>query len=195
MTQFQVSSSTDDCDVDREAGTIRLDALAIRVVGEAVLAGQGFRFLNVNIPPGSTILSAALKICAKLTNTGATTDLLIEGDDEDDPATFSTYDDWNTRPRTTENVTWDLPTFTAETWYTSIDFKAIIQEIINRPGWASGNALALLCKATGKAPASTGRRWGYSWDDTPGKAVILDVSWAPPAGLPAHTKTELVLVL
>jgi hypothetical protein len=65
----------------------------------------------------------------------------VKGEDVDDSATFSTKADFDGRTRTTASV--DIDTITAEDalWY-SYDIKTIIQEIVNRAGWATGQDMA-----------------------------------------------------
>lgn len=97
--------------------------------------GGGARFDGVDIPPGSTITSACLRINCRSTDTAGVVKSKIGGDDEDDAATFSTYADYIDRPRTTAEVLWDgIPAWIAGRWYSSPDIKAVIQEIIDRDG-------------------------------------------------------------
>jgi len=52
------------------------------------------------------------------------------------------------RPRTTASIPWD-DTFSAPIGYkASPDLSAVVQEIVNRPGWVSGNYIVLLFIAT-----------------------------------------------
>jgi len=50
------------------------------------------------------------------------------------------------------------------------NLAAVIQEIVNRPGWASGNALAII--VTG-----TGRRVAESYNGVPAAAPLLHVEY------------------
>ena len=101
------------------------------------------RFVNVTIPQGSVVDSAYLYIYAH--------------EDEVDPAYITAYAEgvdnsaafvdtelYSQRTKTTASVAWDI----TENWtmwqqYKSPDFKTIVQEVINRPGWTYGNALTL----------------------------------------------------
>jgi hypothetical protein len=75
---------------------------------------------------------------------GQTVRWKIEGEDADNPATFSTYADFIARVRTTANVSWiNSAASYPPDYYTSPDISSIIQEIVNRGGWASGNHIAI----------------------------------------------------
>ena len=53
------------------------------------------------------------------------------------------------------------------------DIRAVIQEIVDRPGWSTGNSLAIL--VTG-----TGTRTAESFDRTPSAAPLLHVLYQAP---------------
>jgi hypothetical protein len=106
----------------------------------------GWRFRNVNIPNGARIVSAVIQVAADQSQS-ATSTVTLKGDFEDNCATFSTLADFDGRARTGSSVTWVLPGWTATSWYSSSDVSSIVQEIVNRPGWVSGNALAMFSSA------------------------------------------------
>lgn len=118
-------------------------------------SGSGIRFSNVNIPQGATITSAYLTFTSRLDTEGTTARTMIVGDKEPDAAAFSTLANYQARRgtdvggannnlRTTAEVYWDnIGPWTPGNQYTSPDISSIIQEIIDQPGWTSGNHLAL----------------------------------------------------
>ncbi|MEJ5359477.1 MAG: C25 family cysteine peptidase [Desulfobacterales bacterium] len=105
----------------------------------------GLRFQSITIPQGAKINSATLRLymIAGYGNLNC----LIYGHAADDAPGFSTSP-YNTitnttyRPRTSA-YTAEYQTGLPAGWHT-IDVSAVVQEIVNRPGWSSGNALALL---------------------------------------------------
>ena len=103
----------------------------------------GLRFTNATIPPGSTVTAATLDITVISGNDDP--DIRIHGQDHDNPATFDalTTNDIGGRTRTTAYTTW-TDTNLGNGSHTTPDFAAVIQEIVDRPGWSSGNALALI---------------------------------------------------
>jgi len=104
----------------------------------------GARFQNIDIPNGATINSAKLSIMNRLTETKII-DIDIYADNTDDAATFSTHADFIGRSLTTALVTW-LPSssWTSATRYEITGLENIVQEIINRAGWSTGNSIAFL---------------------------------------------------
>jgi len=105
----------------------------------------GVRFTSVNIPQGSTIDSANVSL---YTYSGTYDDMngMIYGNDVDNAQDFndnahiiSTAD----RPRTSASVSWVEYSIGAGVWATK-SVTNIIQEIVNREGWSSNNALVLL---------------------------------------------------
>lgn len=131
------------------------------------------RFTGVGIVPGSTIDSAFLKFTAQFTDTnnGKTK---VYGIDEDSTADLST--DPTGRSKTTAAIDWDINGVTNNTVYTSPDIKTIIQEIIDRAGWASGNAIGFLVEDDG----SVSDHFFHSYDGDPNKAPLLEINYTIP---------------
>src|SRR4051794_8389551 len=134
----------------------------------------GMRFTSVSVPRGATITRAYLQFEAKETQSEAT-NLLIEGQAADNPTTFtSTKNNVSARPRTAASVAWSPPPWTligeAGPNQRSPDLTAIAQELVNRPGWASGNALALIIPGTGP-------RTARAWDSKPAGAPLLHLEY------------------
>jgi hypothetical protein len=99
----------------------------------------GWRFQNVTIDQGATINSAEFSV-EVLAVTG-TPQLEMHGNDVDDAAVWGAGNLPSNITQTTAASTVD--NFTS-TGVQTVDVTAIVQEIINRAGWASGNDLALV---------------------------------------------------
>lgn len=113
-------------------------------ISESTRSLVGLRFSNVTIPAGATIISS--KLALKIHNTSASDDpdLFIYANDVDNAANFSDEADVISRARTTANVAWDDGNIGQDVVRNSPDFKAVVQEVINRASWASGNALCII---------------------------------------------------
>lgn len=111
----------------------------------------GFRFQNVTIPQGATISAATLTgtIPAVFNDSP---DVTIWCEAADNAAAFAaTNNNISGRTATTATATWtatDIGTGAK----TSVDFAAAVQEVINRAGWASGNALVVILKGNSVNP-------------------------------------------
>ena len=132
---------------------------------------SAWRFNNVTIPQGAVITSAVLTLKASETKSDNIT-FKVFGIDEDDTADFSS--DPGGRSKTTANADWNINGQTIETEYTK-DVTAIVQEIIDRGGWASGNDLGLITQNNGSANDKIGRF--YSYDGASGKAALLEITY------------------
>lgn len=137
----QVDQATDDAS-EAYYGLVSLYTGTIDLAGGGGL--RGFRFQNVNIPQGTTIHSATFSPCFDTTNN--TGECCIFGEATDNSLTFSDSQKWNIshRNHTANFVWWNVEAVTTLGFQPSPDLTAVIQEIISRPGWVSGNALSLL---------------------------------------------------
>lgn len=107
------------------------------------------RWQSVTIPQGATINSASITL--RTPNSGSINDqsLKIRGIAEDNTSDFPTNP--NARTRTTAAVNWSITGAAINTDYTSPDIKTIIQEIVDRAGWSSGNALGIFIDDNGSS--------------------------------------------
>ena len=101
------------------------------------------RFQNVTIPQGSVINSAVLQIYAHEDEPDPAL-INVYAEDIDDSPLFSETEALADRTMTEAKVDWDIN----EAWtmweaYSSPDLAPVIQEVIDRPGWQSGNSLTL----------------------------------------------------
>uniref|UniRef100_A0A6M3IZI6 Uncharacterized protein n=1 Tax=viral metagenome TaxID=1070528 RepID=A0A6M3IZI6_9ZZZZ len=136
-------------------------------------------FDPVNVPNGATIDSAYLSLYSVsiYTNTLLQKVAANAADDTAPPADAATV---NGYARTTAKVDWDFANWSANTWYQSGDIKTVIQEIVNRGGWASGQALMILLDDDGTA--NNNLRAARSWDQA-GNVLgpKLDITYSIPA--------------
>jgi len=105
--------------------------------------GGACRFPNVVVPQGATILSAEIRFTAHADpGSGNDVNSRIYMEDADDADQFSTWNDYNTRPGTTE-IDWDgIDSWTGLQVYAKSVLSAV-QTVVNRVGWSSGNAMVV----------------------------------------------------
>lgn len=142
------------------------------------ISGVSLRFTNVTIGAGSTITSA--KITFRATNTKSNTNLvlIIHGVDEDNTGEFTTspIDDARTRNHTTANVAWSgAISWTSGSNYDTPDLTSIIQEIIDRGGWASGNTIAISIQDNGSGTNQYVNNRAYEFDTA--NAALLTITY------------------
>jgi len=108
----------------------------------------GVHFNAVNIPQGATITSAYIQFQVDETSSGSVS-VTIKGQDADNASTFSSTDyDITNRTTTSASVTWSIPDWNTVgeegTNQKSPELKTILQEIVNRSGWSSGNSMVFV---------------------------------------------------
>lgn len=118
--------------------------------------GSWFRFLNVTIPQGATINSAVLVVEAD-SPSGTVTAIRtqLRADDIDNATAPTSVATFNALTRTTAKVDFDPAVWVISTVYSLPDLAAVVQEVTDRAGWVSGNALQLLWDDDGTSPTNT----------------------------------------
>lgn len=154
--------------------------------------GAGLRFPNITIPQGATITAATISGKAKSSGSGANAKTRIRAQAADNPSTFSTASDFKSRvfisntpasgvdsSKVTVAVDWDsiAASVADNTTLTSPDISTVIQAIVNRAGWASGNALVLFWDDFDKRTATDGA-FRTMADNEQGNPITLTVTWS-----------------
>lgn len=101
----------------------------------------GYRFTSVAIGQADTIDAATMQVWP-ISADDPNCDMY--GNDVDDAANFNFEADVTDRVLTTANEIWSAANIGTGAFKTSPEMKAVIQEIINRGSWASGNALVTM---------------------------------------------------
>ena len=140
----------------------------------------GVRFPGVEIPQGATITAAYIDFVARRTETVATS-LNIEGEDSGDASPFSlTSDNIKNRPAVTDVVggggaavvvPWTPGDWEVGLNYQTPDISTIVQQIVSRTDWNSGNAMVFRISGTGKRDARS-RNYG------PSSAPVLRIQYS-----------------
>jgi hypothetical protein len=141
----------------------------------------GVRFAGVNIPPGWAISNAVIQFTADETQS-ETTSLTIRAQATDNaPAFVTNANNISTRPVTASSVSWQPPAWNtlseAGPAQQTPNLASALQEVINRPGWMEGNAVAFLI-------TGTGHRTADSFDKAGGTPARLIVTFQRPAAVP-----------
>ena len=78
---------------------------------------------------------------------------------------------FRTRPRTAANAAWNIGSLPAG-YFNSPDVKRVVQEVIDRSDWNSGNALAILTETLSSAPAGQWGQLGSKDGNRPAQLVV-----------------------
>jgi hypothetical protein len=184
----QVASSADDSEEKAESGATSLDSSDLELIEhEGDYQIVGVRFGGVAIPAGATIVDAYIEFVADQKDSDPAS-LTFYGEATDDAPPFEDDNsDISTRSLTTASVIWsDIPPWTVvHEAHRTPDLSPIVQEIVNRRGWKSGNAMAFIISGTGSRTAE-------AYDGEPVLAPKLVIRYQVPA--PTGTPVSIIRV-
>jgi hypothetical protein len=168
--ETRVWVSSDDAEEGPQGGVGRGSSDLELVDNQTV----GIRFSGVAVPRWATILAAHVQFQVDENGSDATS-LTLEGEAVDHAAPFlEVIGDISSRPRTAASASWNpvaWPTVgEAGPDQQTSDLSAVIQEIVNRPGWSSGNALAIVI-------TGIGLRTAEAFDGSEAGAPLLHVRY------------------
>lgn len=182
---IRITVAADDGQVDRGGAGSYSSTFSDHDMGQTGgdSEDQHYRFPSVPIPKESKITSAIVRFVGfGGGNTGVTCTEEISGDDIDDAVAPTSVAEFDALTLTTARVAWVIPS-----WGTtgggvirdSPDISTIVQEIVDRSGWATGQAMQILFHDNGSdaATSRTVRTEGQG-DGLTGPRLIM--SWASP---------------
>jgi len=151
----------------------------------------GVRFTSINIGQGDTIDSADIKL---YTYSGSYDDMnsVVYGNDVDDAQDFNDNAhiiSEEHRPRTSAHVSWVEYSIGAGVWATK-SVTNIIQEIVNRGSWSSGNALVLLFIANTDVYKVFRAK---SYENSTTQAPKLEITWTSGGGQTYEINVDAVV--
>jgi len=176
---YQVEASTDDAMYDNvngydDGGNDVWEGDADNRAGQGDIY-SGYRFDGVAIPQGATVTSATFSIYLDA-QVGGTVSRNFHCEDADDAATFAAGDRPDGRTATTAYTTKSSGWDTSPAW-NDVDITTAVQEVVDRAGWATGQAIVVLGKP-GSGTTTEGHYYkGVAWDDDDTKAAKLVVKY------------------
>lgn len=134
----------------------------------------GFRFQSVPVDQGADIFNATLNV--RVTAKTGSPESTVFGDDVDSAATWATSKPSEVT-KTTASTTFDNP---AAATNHQIDVTAIVQEIVNRGGWATNNNMRFAClndrNPPGTSTTSTHRMTLYDYSSGTTNDARLEIT-------------------
>ena len=170
----RIASGADDAEQGASSGSMSLTSSDLELVADgSTVQLVGLRFPNLGIPVGATILDAFVQFQVDETSTAAAS-LLIQGQAADSAPPFtSRLGQLGARARTAASVAWSPPAWSstgaAGADQRTPDLSDVVQEIVDRPGWAPGGALALIV-------SGSGRRTAEAFEGSASGAALLHVA-------------------
>ncbi|HKQ58010.1 MAG TPA: Ig-like domain-containing protein [Candidatus Eisenbacteria bacterium] len=168
-----VAANADDAE-ESAAGVMNLTSTDLDMTFENTYQTVGMRFSPVAIPHGAQILSAYVQFKVDETSTDPTVLTIHAQASDDAPAFTSGNANLSSRPVSTRSVTWAPASWTTVgaqgPEQRTSDFSKVISEIVHRPGWSAGHAIAVVL-------TGPGRRVALSRDGDPAGAPILHIEY------------------
>lgn len=172
----RINQSSDDVEESIANGAVSATSSDLELINDpGTSAGDqkvGLRFTNVAIPRGAYISSATIEFEVDETNSGATA-LTIRAQESDNAPAFSTAAfNVSSRTLTSAAVNWTPPAWnTLNVKQLTPDLTALVQAIVNRAGWNSGNSLAFVINGSGQRTAK-------AYDLAPATAPLLRIEYS-----------------
>jgi type IV pilus assembly protein PilY1 len=175
----QVNSRQDDMNEDGEGVTLNANNIWIGSATSVENSYLGLRFTGISVPPGATIVEANLEFYVQ-EEQWIDLNVAIAADNVDNSPTFTAVDRPSGRALTdvrlahSSNVQW-----LAGSWNVLDNVAGVVQAVIDRPGWRSGNAISFIIHGTSEQPY--GRKWATSFNGDATLAPRLVIVYEPPA--------------
>jgi len=192
-----VATSADDAE-ESGSGVVNLTSTDLELVTDGTETDQtiGVRLSRVDLPAGIVLAGATLQFATDETQSDPTT-LSIRAEASDNAGAFTKVTgNLTSRPTTSSSATWSPAPWPSPgergPLQRTPDLSPLVREVITRPGWANGNAMAFLIQGAGHRTADA--------VDKPGgfpPMLTVDYWLEPPLGTfarwaPLHGNPPLV---
>lgn len=139
----------------------------------------GIRFTGISIPQGATITNAYIRFTVDEADSDVSS-LTITGEAVDNSSTFTTSTgNISGRNTTSASVAWAPGSWTSVgssgSNQQTPNLESIVQEIVNRGGWSSGNAMSFVI-------TGSGTRTAESYNGSSSAAPLLHVEYQTGSG-------------
>ena len=186
---MRVNAGADDTAVRSDLTINQVTSPTLRLGRDAAYSfAGGFRFRSVNLPVGAQVIEARLRLQPSGAHGGGLpVQWVVHGEASDAAPDFQPNNPLAPlRPRTQAAADWlvdNWPTDAVE----SPNLAGPLQEIIDRPGWSAGGAVAFLIFSLS---SNTGYLDVNAWDGNPAWAARLQITFRPPLGWSTPTPTS-----
>ncbi|MFQ5809358.1 MAG: malectin domain-containing carbohydrate-binding protein, partial [Armatimonadota bacterium] len=186
---IRLAHSSDDAE-ESESGKVGLTSSDLELTDDGGPQTIGIRFPSVPVPRGAKLTRAYVQFKVDET-AGDTTNLEIRAQADDNAARFADKPfDISKRSRTSAAVRWEPKPWNANSDpgpdHQTPDLAPILREVFARPGWRTGNAVALIITGSGKRVAD-------SFDGDKEGAPRLFVELEEAAAVPEPVEPEVTV--
>lgn len=186
VLERRIASGADD--VEQRGHSMSLSSTDLELIQDGTTVQTvGLRFTGLDVPAGATITRAYIQFTTDEASSVATS-LRIRGEDVNDAAAFtSATDNVSSRAVTDASVLWTPPAWTtvgaAGAAQQTADLSAIVQEIVDRSGWAASNDMAFIL-------SGSGTRTAEAFEGSAANAPLLHIEWT--GGTPTSSPSVTV---
>jgi acid phosphatase type 7 len=154
----QVLSGADDSEERVLDGRVRIGSGDLELIEDNGPQLVGIRFANLSIPQGAVIESATIQFTVEDIENVNPCQLAIFAQATDHAAAFAESNfNISSRPRTNASATWSPASWTSVgasgADQKTVNLSAVLQEVVSRPGYTAGNAVAFIMDGFGKRVA------------------------------------------
>jgi hypothetical protein len=184
--QVRISNGNDDVEerganATTNPGEMYFNSSDLELVNDGTGRGDqviGMRFTNISIPQGAIVSKAYIQFTVDEDDAQVGTVILKAEDVDNSGAFVNTNFNVSSRATTADSVLWqNIPQWpvvgVAGPDQQTPDISALIQAVVGRAGWASGNSLTIIASGTGERTAE-------SYDGSAGQAPLLVVEYQVP---------------
>jgi hypothetical protein len=158
-----VTDGSDDAE-EADDGSVNLTSSDLELIDDGGPQVVGLRFSNLMLPKDAKVLDARMQFTTDEAQSEATS-LRIQAHDADNTTTFTAAtNNISSRPRTSALATWNLAEWAnigeRGPLQQTPDLSPLVTEIVSRPGWSSGNAIAFIIDGSGHRTANSADNLG-----------------------------------
>ncbi|UZO80321.1 fibronectin type III domain-containing protein [Aquimarina sp. ERC-38] len=178
-----ITSGSDDVEEDKN-GDLYVDSSDLELVydqfNDFSYQKIGLRFATVGVPKGAIITNAFLQFTADESHSDPT-NLKVSIENTSNARAFSDAANVSSRTKIAQNSIWNPNSWQKDdrsSAQRTSDVKALVQQVVNKPNWQSGNSMAFIIEGTGKSLTNTNaKRTAESYEGGVSKASVLQISY------------------
>lgn len=171
--EARIATGADDAE-EKEGGNgnVSTGSTDLELVADGSRGNQtvALRFTNVQVPQDAAIANAYIRFVADESDSEATS-LIIQAEAVDSSASLSTKThNLSSRATTSASVSWAPGAWSRGDQDDTPNIASVVQEVVSREAWTSGNALTILVNGMGKRVAE-------SYNGSPEDAALLHIEY------------------
>lgn len=177
-----IAASADDAQEEVSSGNTVINGISINLRNTNL---GGFRFVVPDVASGDTIDAAYLTF---ISNAGQAYDFDVHVQEVDNAAQFAASNtNISARSRSAASVNASGGASSPATPFQTPSLAALVQAIVDRPGWAAGQAIAFIVDSTLAANSNV-----RTYDNAPSAAAVLHLEYTAGSSPPAAVVQDVL---